>query len=401
MLNLPVETGSPQAIRAEQKAAPKSCRVVVLWIDWYAYHVARFEALVHHEQLSGTVVGLEMVGGVGVHAGLTFRQNLPAGLPVETLLPDQNWRETGQLALAKAVWNRLDRLRPELVLVPGYYTAPGLSAALWARLHRKKSVLMTESTQSDHDRVWWKEAFKGALLKTLFNWSIAGGYPHSRYLQKLGFPANRIGRFYDVVENDFFHAECGRLRNTRIAAEFGLPSRYFLYVGRLAPEKNVNGLLDAYLNYRRSGGTWPLVIVGDGPESEKLRARAQSSSFSTDILFAGHKGHRELPPYYSFAGCFVLPSTREPWGLVVNEAMASGLPVILSNRCGCAEDLLAHGKNGFVFDPSRQSELSGCLSLTASLAPETLEQMGQHSYDRICTYSPQNWAAEVARILRS
>ena len=393
---------SPGSTESPITSTPGSpCRAVVLWIDWYAYHVARFEALVQHRELSDLVVGLELVGGAGVHQGLTFRQSLPSGLPVETVMPHHNWREVGQLALAQAVWRRLNELNPDCVLVPGYYTAPGLSAALWAKWHRKKSVLMTESTQGDHQRSWSKELFKGALLRSLFDWAIAGGHPHARYLQALGFPAERIGRYYDVVGNDFFYTECLALRRARVAAEFGLPSRYFLYVGRLAPEKNVDGLLEAYCDYRQGGGSWPLVIVGDGPLALTLRARAEACPFAAEIVFAGHKGHRELPPYYAFASCFILPSTREPWGLVVNEAMASGLPVIVSERCGCAEDLVVPGKNGFVFNPAVNGELSGCLSLISTLAPDHLELMGQRSHERISTYSPQNWAAEVARIVKA
>ena len=129
--------------------------------------------------------------------------------------------------------------------------------------------------------------------------------------------------FYDVVDNDGLAQASAELRRTP-GAEHNLPARYFLYVGRLAPEKNLGTLLEAYFAYRAAGGSWSLVLVGDGPERAQLLEQAAAFPYVCDVHFCGHRGSVELPPYYAFAGCFVLPSTREPWGLVVNEAMACG-----------------------------------------------------------------------------
>ena len=373
------------------------CRVAVIWIDWYAYHVARFLGIASASGLTGKAAGIELVGGVGVHAGLKFREDLPTGLPVETLMPDSSWRNAGQLRLAVKLWNYLSRLRPKVLLVPGYYTLPALAAAVWAKLHGCTSVLMTESTAGDHQRVWWKEFAKGTLIRSLFDWAVTGGKAHVRYLDQLSFRADRIARFYDIVDNDFFRRRTTALRK-RPSAEFDLPQNYFLYIGRLAPEKNVEGLLSSWISYRTTGGTWPLVLVGDGPCALELQHLATSSGFANEIHFAGHRTSSELPIYYAFAGCFVLPSTREPWGLVVNEAMASALPVIVSNRCGCAEDLVVHGRNGFVFDPSDPSQLISCLHQLEALSLHARSSMGAASAELIEDYSPQGFGEEIARI---
>ena len=232
-------------------AAAGRCRVAVLWIDWYAYHVARFEGLRSTPELrepAGTVVGLEMVGGIGVHAGLKFREPLPEELRVKTLMPGSSWAEAGQVRLGLAVWRALDRLNPEVVLVPGYYTLPALAAAAWARVHGRTGVLMTESTAGDHRRSAWKERLKGWLIRGLFRWAVAGGAAHVRYLRALGFPADRVARFYDVVDNERYRMEAAELRHRSSPAAVGLPATpYFLYVGRLAPEKNVEMLVEAWL----------------------------------------------------------------------------------------------------------------------------------------------------------
>ena len=395
-------------LRTEARAFPAmpqadqiTPRLVVIWIDWYSYHLARFRGLLENEFLQGKVAGIELVGGIGVHAGLKFREPLPAHLPVETLFPDKSWGEVKSWQMARALWNRLNQLDPTVVLVPGYYTAPGLAAALWGKLRGRRTVLMTESTEADHARKPLREAVKSLLVRWLFDWAIAGGGPHRRYLQRLGFSPQRIARFYDVVDNDFFEERSGAIRRHSEAADFDLPPRYFLYVGRLAQEKNVMGLLAAYLDYRRSGGAWALVLVGDGPERRRLEQMSEASPYGRDVHFIGLKSAAELPQYYAFAGCFVLPSTREPWGLVTNEAMAAGLPLIVSRCCGCAEDLLLEGENGCSFDPAIPGDLTACLTAVSALEKDSLLDMGCRSQEIISHFSPAAWAAEVARIARS
>ena len=398
---VPAPAATPKPI--PDRTPARRCRVAVLWIDWYPYHVARFRGLVDNPELHAQVVGIELVGGIGVHAGLKFREDLPPDLPITTLMPGKSWKEAGQLPLAIALWRHLSRLDPSVVLVPGYYTLPGLAAALWARLYGSQSVLMTESTREDHVRVPWKEHIKGALIRSLFDWAITGGAMHRRYLRELGFPSDRIARFYDVVDNRGLALRTDAIRTPKIEtlSDTQDPAPTFLYVGRLAPEKNVLGLLESYLVYRAQGGRWRLTLVGDGPEAGDLRRQAAASDFRESIHFAGHKTSSELPAFYAAAGCFVLPSTREPWGLVVNEAMAAGLPAIVSRRCGCAEDLILPRETGLTFDPAQPGALTRCLDEISRHAPEQLRSMGRRAREHIQTYSPENFGAEVARIART
>jgi glycosyltransferase involved in cell wall biosynthesis len=373
-------------------------RLAIIWIDWYAYHIARLQGLLSVPQFAGSVVGIELVGGVGVYAGLRFREQAREQLPIHTLLPDCNWQQTGQLRLARLLWARLNQLKPAAVMIPGYSTLPALAAALWTRRHRRTSILMTESTAADHVRVGWKELIKAKLLRLLFDVAVTGGTAHRRYLEQLGFPKGKVARYYDVVDNAALAVKTSELRRTG-PNSFGLPLRpYFLYVGRMSPEKNVEGLLQAWLAYRDEGGEWPLILVGDGPALAGLQAVAAKSQHGSEVHFAGLRTSRELPAFYAFAGCFVLPSVREPWGLVVNEAMASSLPVLVSSRCGSAEDLVEEGQNGFIFDP-RSQELKAKLSRIASLSDDQLRAMGSRSSQIIAAYSPQNFGCQVESIL--
>ena len=373
--------------------------VAVIWIDWYSYHVARFRALAEHPAFAGQAVGIELVGKTGVHQGLAFRDARRGNLRIETLAADQSWHEAGQMRLALALWRKLDALRPELVLVPGYYTLPALSAALWAKLRRKRSVLMTESGARDQPRSGWKEFLKSALIRSLFDFASAGGTEHEDYLAVLGVQRQRIRRFYDTVDNSFFAREAALHRRATTPQANNLPEKYFLYVGRFAPEKNLGALIRAFAQYRLAGGIWSLVLAGDGPLLAELEDSVRQLSLHGAVHFAGMQPTAALPLFYAFASCFILPSVREPWGLVVNEAMASGLPVLVSTHCGCAPDLVHNAQNGFLVDPLDEKAMAGRMSAIEALPDQDRAEMGAHSLEIIGNYSPQHWAAEIASLL--
>jgi glycosyltransferase involved in cell wall biosynthesis len=256
---------------------------------------------------------------------------------------------------------------------------------------------MSDSNSDDYRRNVLGEAAKRVFVKTLFDGGFAGGKRAASYLQHLGMPSNRIVQGYDVVDNEYFSSRVARSWcETDISGD---ASPYFLFVGRLAPEKNVSTLLDAFGIYLDSGGKWNLVIAGDGPLNNALREQADAHIRSGAVAFAGHKNIHELASLYASASCFVLPSLREPWGLVVNEAMASALPVIVSSRCGCADDLVEDGSNGFVIDSSTASSIAAALTRMSTLDSETRAMMGKRSQSIIADYSPERWAREVQRIV--
>jgi glycosyltransferase involved in cell wall biosynthesis len=132
----------------------------------------------------------------------------------------------------------------------------------------------------------------------------------------------------------------------------------YLYVGRLSKEKALDTLLYAFgkVNAKKPSAT--LNIVGGGPERKKLVDLSKRLNLSRSVCFAGSKSGKELFAEYSIATCFVLPSRSEPWGLVVNESLSYGCPVIVSENCGCAPDLVVEGKTGFVHKVDDVNDLS-------------------------------------------
>ena len=153
----------------------------------------------------------------------------------------------------------------------------------------------------------------------------------------------------------------------------------------------------------KSAGTpWHLVLLGDGPLRPEIEALVAKLDLQNCVHLPGFRQYDQLPAYYGLAGAFVHASTTEQWGLVVNEAMASGLPVIVSNRCGCAADLVQEGVNGFTFDPHDAEQLAK-LMLTISDPRFPTSDFGAASRRIIADWGPERFArglqaaAECAR----
>ena len=184
-----------------------------------------------------------------------------------------------------------------------------------------------------------------------------------------------------------------RQHETQLRAQMGLPERYFLFVGRLVPGKGVSDLLDAYTHLppvlREQVG---LVFAGEGPMRAELESQARDIHPGT-VHFAGFVHREALAAYYALAECFVFPTRTDPWGLVVNEAMACGLPVICTRVAGCAADLVH--ENGRLVSVANVAELSAAMEDIATQA-EVREQMGKESRQRIEAYSPERCAAGLA-----
>jgi len=311
---------------------------------------------------------------------------------------DRLWKRELQRKLRRA----LDEIKPQVVVVPGWASADALGALSWCAETKTPTVVMSESTAWDERRTGWKEWIKGRLVK-LNSAGLAGGTPHADYLAQLGLPPGRIFKGYDIVDNDYFatKAEESRKQKAEIGKLHGLPEKYFLASARFVEKKNLSRLIEAYARYRtmakpstldpRPSTPWDLVLLGDGPLRETLNSQLSTLNLHNHVLLPGFKQYDELPAFYALAGAFVHASTTEQWGLVVNEAMASGLPVLVSNRCGCAADLVQEGVNGFQFDPANVDGLAQLL-LKISRDDFPLADFGAASRRIIAGWGPERFA---------
>ncbi|MGB3757884.1 MAG: glycosyltransferase [Rivularia sp. (in: cyanobacteria)] len=247
-------------------------------------------------------------------------------------------------------------------------------------------ILLSDSKRDDASRELWRELFKSQLLK-LYKSALVGGKVHKHYLIELGMTDNSISMGYDVVDNEVFHPSRIKLLPSPLEKPF------FLAINRFVPKKNLPFIISAYAVYHQLVGaeSWDLILCGDGELRPQIEQQIAELNLQDSIHLPGFLQQDQLLPYFAHASCFIHASIQEQWGLVVNEAMAAGLPVLVSNRCGCFEDLVIEGVNGFGFDPENSQQLTE-LMLKMSSGEIDLEKMSQASLEHIQKFSPDYFA---------
>lgn len=314
------------------------------------------------------------------------------------VLPSHRLRVGGlKLLLNSGLSAALQKFSPDSIICGGYNYAASWQAQGWARRHKTRFVLWSESNQQDaRGRSRPIKLLKARFLRGCDGF-VVPGRSASSYLKSFAVDANRIATAPNAVDNDFFAAQAERVRSNEstLRENLGLPQRYILFVGRFVREKGIFDLLDAYArlgsDVRAKVG---LVFAGDGVARESLASRAKEIS-PGQIVFPGFAQREDLAALYALTEVLVLPTHSDPWGLVVNEAMACGLPIIVSDVAGCASDLVEDGWNGYVV-PSRNAEKLTVAIDSILRQPELARQMKLHSLDRIRTYSPEACADGLA-----
>jgi len=314
------------------------------------------------------------------------------------VLPSWRWR-AGQhsLLVNRGLWSALDAAAPQAILCGGYNYPASWEALWWARRRKARFVLWTESNQQDRrsgrDAVEW---LKRHFVNACSAFAVPGKSSFS-YLRALGVGEQVIFAAPNAVDNNFFatQAESTRAHASEFREKLGLPSRFILFVGRLVPEKGVFDLLEAYAKLE-SGlrSEVGLVFAGDGVGREQLARRAKRISPGT-VCFPGFAQREDLAGLYAVAETLVLPTHSDPWGLVVNEAMACGLPIIVSSVAGCTADLVEDGWNGYVVPPRDSEKLSVAINSVVR-QPELQQRMSARSLERIRNYSPEACANGLA-----
>jgi glycosyltransferase involved in cell wall biosynthesis len=306
-----------------------------------------------------------------------------------------------RILINRGIQKALSRCTPDVVLCGGYNYAASWQALRWARRNRKAFLVWIESTAYDQRgnsktidtlKRWFAQSSSGAVVP---------GKSSFEYARSLGVPAHRIFHAPNAVDNDLFARGAKTAReNALLRSAKQLPSRFFLFVGRLIEGKGVFDLLEAYgklaLRTRQELG---LVFAGDGQARAEL-IRGAVGIRPGMVQFPGFVQREELPCFYGLAEAFVFPTHSDPWGLVVNEAMACDLPVITSSVAGCAADLVTDGWNGRIVAPRDIAKVAIAMQELAD-KPQLRAAMAQRSGERIRLYSPGFCADGIAQAFLS
>lgn len=301
-----------------------------------------------------------------------FSPNLFAGAGT---VRNRKCRTTRQL------WLEVSEFDPEVVLASGW-ADPGYVRV--CRELRKRGVPVIAGC----DTQW-----KGSVRQQLAAWTAGlhvqraidvlwvTGARQAVLARALGYRGARLWDGYYACDWDRF-GEIGGSRLTGSPARVDSP--HFLFVGRYAPEKGIDTLIKAYQIYRQeSRAPWELWCAGAGPLQERLVAAG--------ALDLGFIQPDSLPDVMERAAGFILPSRFEPWGVVVQEAAACGLPLLCSDACGAAEHLLRDGLNGFLFPAGDAEALADGMLRLSRLEHQVREAFGARSHELSRQYTPERW----------
>jgi len=273
------------------------------------------------------------------------------------------------------------KFAPDAVLVSGWMDKGYLRAA---RAFRRLGIPViagcdTQWTGALRQRI---AAFAAPIyLHTAFDALWVTGERQAAFAHALGYRGDRCWDGFYACDWDRFAAA------PPPAGDRESPPS-FLYVGRYVPEKGITTLAAAYARYRAMvDRPWPLVCAGAGPQRAALVAAG--------ALDHGFVQPAELPGLMANASALILPSIREPWGVVLQEAAAAGLPLIASRACGAAVHLLRDGFNGNTFPPEDTAALARAMTRLHESSAADRTAMGAASRCLSRQYTPELWAQQL------
>jgi 1,2-diacylglycerol 3-alpha-glucosyltransferase len=374
-------------------------RLVILTEIISPYRIPLFNALAQHAEVDLHVVFLAETD-VNLRQWQIYKEEIRFSYQV---LP--SWRRrVGRYnaLLNRGVGRALGKAAPDVILCGGYNYVASWQALFWARMHNVPFFLWSESNVQDLRCGHALVEFLKAEFMSKCSGFVVPGKSALEYLRVHKVNEDSIFAAPNAVDNDFFAASAAAARQNEATwrREFALPERYFLFVGRLVREKGVFELLSAYAkldeSMRRQVG---LVFVGGGGCRPQLELQAASISPGV-VRFAGFIQMEKLAIYYAFAEMAILPTYSDTWGLVVNEAMACGIPVIVSRVAGCVAELVRENWNGLLVDPKDVASLTSAMRSLAD-QPDLRASMGANSMEHISRYSPAEWSIGVARMVQA
>ncbi|GAB2556868.1 glycosyltransferase family 4 protein [Spirosoma areae] len=369
---------------------------------WAHYKSCVFQALQqvadHHPDVSVRV--LQIARNEKSRAGLetTAGQTAPTYRYDYELLFDRFIEDVSLRERTSALLRRANAYRPDVITLTGYYDPAQLILLLWARARGIRVVMQNESTATDQKRGDWKESIKRWLFSRCDGFFCFGSQA-ADYLVQLGVDPAKILLRKNAVDNHTLRSVYDRAMPTRRQQQklVGLPPNNFVFVGRFIEIKNLSMLLTAFAEASSqtvNPANWGLILLGDGVERANLSRQIDALGIASTVLLLPGRPWFRVPEVLALSNVLVLPSWSEPWGLVVNEAMACGLPVLVSDRCGCAPDLVRHGQNGFLFDPNQPAQLTHQL-LQFMDGLVDANQMGTVAQAIIAPYAPEAVAREM------
>ena len=394
-------------------SSPVRKKAIIVWGNWGPYHYARFKwfkkAL---EEKNVDAFGLELFEKSNIYDWET-------DLDDQSIIHFSFGEKETEFPLVKCFTQLLPFLwqfRADVAFVPSYWHW-SLFVRFVCKIRGAKIVMMNDSHAGTEKAKGLKRWIKRKIVES-FDAALVAGKPHKRHFSKLGLREESIFTGYDAIDVEFFSERANAARDNKEThrLQLKLPQRYFLSLSRMVRKKNLPRLIEAYqkLKYSSPDKITHLVFVGTGPLEDDLRRTATDLDIVQydhtfqpvqtidesipGIHFYGFRQIEENPIFYALAKAFLMPSTEEEWGLVVNEAMACSIPVIVSSTAGSAEDLVVDSETGFQVDPMVTESITSAMQSIID-EPESGARMGIQARRLIQNYNCEAFGKRSAQII--
>ena len=271
----------------------------------------------------------------------------------------------------------------DLMVLGGWETPFYIRILLLAK-KRNIPVIQFYSSTSDSQR--FKNGLIAKIRSKLFSkvdFVVTFGSASTKATEAMGVKSEKIITLFNPVDVSWFHTFANNHRTSES------PGHRYIYVGRLIELKNVANIIKSFAAIRNETDT--LTIAGDGPLAQKLKDLTTTLKISDSVIFAGHRNQVELAELYATSNTLILASTNEVWGLVVNEALASGLHTIVSDKCGAAE-FVKNMEGVFICSTDQKS-------LEFAMSASSRKWIGYIENPEILKFTPEKFADEMINLV--
>lgn len=367
-------------------------KIAFVHTDLRLYWHARLQALQQQTKKNGWHFQVIEIAGDGSPYAFSGANSLPGNEWWSIIFPNDKMENIPPSLAAMRLYQELDKVDPDVVVAGAIAFPSGAASVRWARQRGKRVIIFDDARMQDVVRNGLVNWVKRRIHNNV-DAILTPAPSHIPDYQRFGFRLEQIFFGVDVVDNVFFQERAVNARHDidKIREQFGLPKRFLLGVGRQILKKNWHGALDAWQKFKElyPASDLSLVLVGNGPCHDALRTKVQHSGIP-DVYFYDFMGTNDISLFYACAeGLLLTSNPGETWGLVVNEAMAAGLPVLISRACGCAQTLVQEEINGWLFDGGSESDICDAIIKLDQVSPVAWQAMSGASQALI-----SNWGLE-------
>ena len=293
----------------------------------------------------------------------------------DCLFETQKFSELSTKEVSCKIMSRLDSLNPDFLVCGPIAFTSGAIGMRWAYKRKKKVILFDDSKHSHYKRSFLVNYIK-LNLTNLAEGILVPSTEYDEEYSKWKIKKEKLYYGLNCIDNKYFSSF--RSKNF-------IDSKKIICVARLVPIKNLETLLNCWKTIENSNPEYRLIIIGDGPEQKKL-SKVKNDLQLKNVQFLGNQTRRTIAKKLSESEAFILPSYLEGWAMVVNEAMAAGLPVILSEKINAGHTLLKNSINGYSFDPYNPEEITAAILKFINLTIEEKVIMSQKAISEITKY---------------